>query len=548
MDHGHSPERFGPSAASGVLVSSSDQRPIRSRRAAVERVASSLAACLKLLALLALVALAYGPAVPGFFVSDDFDMLSGAASDLFSPASGFGRFMPVAATAHRLTALLSGLNPIPPHAVQVGLHGAAALLVYALGRTLGLGRGAAWAAAALWALYPRHHQAVMWFGAIAIGLAGLFGLAAIYLFGRAWREGTARAGWTAVGAYALALLSHESAVVLPALAAAVGVYLTATRRAPRPCWPPPAWVWAALAVGAVHLGTVAWAYRVRAALYPDSGYRFVGLGAELAQAPLRYAAWLVAPPPWTEAWTAGTAGLLVGIPTLLGAGVWAWRGGALARLGVAWGGVAALPVVLFGVYGMTDRYCYLPTVGVALAVVSGLAGRRWARSALALYVLVCGTLLVGVAAEWRAAGASTRSTLDALATWATAAAPARPEAVLLVGVPFKRATTWPGSQVYVFSTGVVGATHLATGWPALRVSYTFLDEYPTLPAQLAALPVAPGPPGLHLLALGPEFSDHTPRLGAALPLLEPLRWRGASRLPVEWQRYRVWSTSAGPSP
>jgi len=490
-------------------------------------------------ALLGLVALAYGPAVPAFFVSDDFDMLSGAASDLFSPASGFGRFMPVAAAAHFATARLCGLNPVPPHLVQLALHAACTLLVYALGRPLGLGRGPAWAAAALWALYPRHHQVVMWFGAIAIGLAALFGLAALGLFLYAWQRAAPQAGWAAVIAYTLALLSHESAVALPALA--VASYLAAQPRAPGWRGRLPIWAWAALAVGLAHLGVLAWAYQARAARYPDSGYRFIGFGSELAQAPLRFAAWLVAPPPWTEAWTTGAAGLLIGALAVAGAAVWAWRGGARARLGVGWAAAAALPAVLFGVYGVTDRYAYMPTIGLALAAAGALASRRWARPALALYALLGGALLLVAAAEWRAAGATTHAAVEYLAAWAATTPPPRPEAVLFVAVPFKRGASWPGSQVYVFSTGIVGATHLATGWPDLRVSYNFAEEYPTLPGQLAELPRAPGPPGLHLFALLPAPADYTARLGAALPLLEALHWRGASRAPVDLARYSAWT-------
>jgi hypothetical protein len=468
-------------------------------------------------------------------------MLSGAASDLFSPASGFGRFMPVAASAHRATALVSGLDPVPPHLVQIALHAASALLVYLLGRALGLRRGAAWLAAALWALYPRQHQVVMWFGAIAIGLAALCGLAALYGVARAWQTADARAGWAAVVAYALALGAHESAVVLPALAAAVALYLRATGRAAGRPWPLPAWTGAALAVGLVHLGLLAWAYRVRATLYPDSGYRFVGLGGELAQAPLRFAAWLVVPPPWTEAWASGAPGLVVGALALGAAAVWAWRGGALARLGIAWAAVAAVPVMLFGVYGMADRYTYLPAVGLALAAAGALAPRRRAYPLLALYGVGSAALLLTAAAEWRAAGATTRGVLDYLCAWAATTPAPRPDAVLFVGVPFKRAASWPGSQVYVFSTGIVGAAHLASGWPDLRVSYLFADEHPALVEELTALPPAPGPPGLHLLALTPAPADLTSRVGAALPQLATLRWRGASRTPVDWHRYSGWS-------
>lgn len=481
------------------------------------------------------IVLAYAPAAPAFFVSDDFDMLAGDASDLFSPASGFGRFMPVAASAHHAAASLSGLDPLPPHLFQLGLHVACALLVAALARTLGASVPAAWLAALLWALYPRHHQVVMWFGAIAIGLAGAFSLAALVSFAAAWRTGRARLGWLAVLCYALALLAHESAVVLPLLAAVLARALPgcAGHRWPRPL---PAWLWAALAIGAAHLVVLAWAYRVRAALYPDSGYRFLGLGADLLLAPMRYAAWLAVPPPWTEPLAGEAAGIVLGSLALGGAALWAWRAPA-TRSALAWLALAAAPAVLFGIYGVTDRYYYLPTVGLALALAPLLAARRWRLPATAAYTLLAGALLLWTAAEWRAAGATTRVVVDDLAAWAARQA-APPRAILFVAVPFKRDTTWPGSQVYVFSTGVVGAAHLATGQPDLRVSYMFADEHPDLAAWLAALPPAPAPAGLHLFSLALAApADETDRLEAALPTLAGLKWRGSSRLPVDLESY-----------
>ena len=267
---------------------------------------------------------------------------------------------------------------------------------------------AALTAALLFALYPRHHQVVMWFGAISIGLAATLALATAVLFVRAWRDDDARAGWAAVATYTAALLAHESAIVLPLLLLALLLYLRATRSPTRttpsvrgatgsvvlrsgvpaaagaasialgaPRWREalravPVWVWALPLASGVHLVLLAWAYRVRAATYPDSGYRFVGLGGDLAAAPLRYAAQWVAPPPWTESLTLGTLGLLLGALTLLGAAVWAWRGGALARLGLAWAALAGAPFVLFGIYGVTDRYYYLPCAGLALAAAVAL--------------------------------------------------------------------------------------------------------------------------------------------------------------------------------
>jgi hypothetical protein len=499
-----------------------------------------------LVPLLFLLGLAYGPALPGFFVSDDLDMLSGDASDLFSPASGFGRFMPLAAAIHRVVALTSGLVPWPAHALQLALHVTCTLLVYALVRQLLAARGArravamALLAAALFALYPRHHQVVMWFGAVSIGLAATLALATTLVFLRAWRADDPRAGWIAVGLYTAALLAHESAVALPALLGAVVVYEWSAGGYPRR-WPPRAWVWAGVGVLVAHLALLAWAYRARAAAFPESGYRFVGVDTALLLAPPRYAAQLVVPPPWTEALAAGDVGVLVGALALAAAAVAAWRGSAAVRLGLAWAAFAAAPFVLFGIYGVTDRYYYLPSVGVALAVAVGLERRpRLAVLATASYALASALLITQAGVEWRAAGFITRATMDDLGAWAgeQRRLGSTPDAVLFVGVPFKRGEGWPGSQVYIFSTGLVGAAHLATGWPGLQVSYVFEDEHRDLAARLGELPVAAGPTGLYLFGFDPPaMLDRSDRLGSALPLLARLRWHGAARTPVDWGRY-----------
>jgi len=524
----------------GELVERTRSRPLALAWPRVRGLQAALAA------VVLAVTIAYGRALPSFYTSDDLDMLAGDASDLFSPASGFGRFMPLAAVVHRAVAIGSGLDPLPAHALQLALHLASTVLVYAIVWRLvdpAGGRQARLVAvttATLFALYPRHHQVVMWFGAVSIGLASTLALAATLVFLRAWRYGDSRAGWATVALYAAALVSHESAVALPALLVAVAAYEWSQGR--QPCARrAPAWLVAAVGVLVVHLGLLAWAYRVRAAIHPESGYRFVGLGPDLLGGPLRYAATGLVPPPWTEALAGGSVGLAVGGLALLAGALCVWRGGALVRLGLAWGALAAAPFILFGVYGVTDRYYYVPSVGLGLAVAAALV--RWRRALAALlaaYALGSLVLLAQVGDEWRAAGNTTRAIVTDLAAWARSERVSQraPEAVLFVGAPFKRGERWPGSQVYVFSTGLVGAAHLATGWRELEVSYVFQDEYPALTPRITELGPGRGPAGLHLFSLDSgTLVDLTDRVGSALAELAPLRWHGASRTPVDWSRY-----------
>src|SRR5262249_51896869 len=159
---------------------------------------------------------------------------------------------------------------------------------------------------------------------------------------------------------------------------------------------------------------------------------------------------LVTPPPLTETFALGEAGLLLGLAAVLGAAWWAWRGGGWGRLGLAWVALAAVPYVLFGLYGIADRYYYLPSVGLAPAVAGVLMRRgRWGATVLALYAMGSMLLMGQAADEWRAAGATVRATMDSLRQWAGQVEPGAPaDAALFVGVPFKRSAHWPGSQVY----------------------------------------------------------------------------------------------------
>ena len=118
-------------------------------------------------------------------------------------------------------ALAGGFRPAWFHAVNVLLHGAIAALVVLLALRLGLPAWAGLFAGALFAVHPVHVEAV----ASVVGrseiLAAGFGLGAI-LCGAAARRDPGRRGrvaaWAAAALFLLAMLSKESAFVLPAIA------------------------------------------------------------------------------------------------------------------------------------------------------------------------------------------------------------------------------------------------------------------------------------------------------------------------------------------
>ena len=141
---------------------------------------------------------------------------------------------PVAQISYGLNYRFGRLDVRGYHAVNVALHTANALLVFALGGALfGRARGriaisdeaAPWAAlagAALFAAHPLHVEAVTWIAQRASLLAafGSLGAALCYLRGRAASSRSRMLWWIAAGAcWLLALGAREAAVVLPALIA-----------------------------------------------------------------------------------------------------------------------------------------------------------------------------------------------------------------------------------------------------------------------------------------------------------------------------------------
>src|SRR5262249_38968463 len=106
------------------------------------------------------------------------------------------------------------------HLTNVALHALASVLVVVLGRRL-YGLGFAFFGGVLFALHPASHEAIFWVAARFDLLATCFMLASLLWL---MRDGTL-SYWLGVGSFALALLSKESALSLPVIAAASDVFI-----------------------------------------------------------------------------------------------------------------------------------------------------------------------------------------------------------------------------------------------------------------------------------------------------------------------------------
>lgn len=187
---------------------------------------------LTLLALGAVVlaaAVAYLPVFDDFFISDDFVYITQIRMALANPAHllhippGFYRL-----TGHLYFLLcyaLFGLHPAGYHAVGVLVHASVCLLVYLLAGRLSGDRAAGIAAALFFAVYERHHEAVLWISAASEITATAAIIAGVLFWERFLHASRRRAAWYAPAmlAFGVSLLSKESSVVAVALLLATDV-------------------------------------------------------------------------------------------------------------------------------------------------------------------------------------------------------------------------------------------------------------------------------------------------------------------------------------
>jgi tetratricopeptide (TPR) repeat protein len=131
--------------------------------------------------------------------------------------SGFheSNWHPLTWLSHMADCQLFGLNPGPPHLINVVLHAANVLLLFWL---LQSATGASWRSffvAALFALHPLNVETVAWVAQRKSLLCTLFSLLAIAAYGRYVRQPNWEKYLVVVAMFALALLSKPMAVSLP---------------------------------------------------------------------------------------------------------------------------------------------------------------------------------------------------------------------------------------------------------------------------------------------------------------------------------------------
>ena len=344
--------------------------------------------------IVALVGIAYSPALGGGFVWDDVIfseepvILSpgGLWSIWFSPGDirNEGHYWPIVYTTFWLEHKLWGLAPAPYHALNLVLHAVNALVVWRLAQRLDI--PGAWLLGAVFAVHPLHVESVAWIIERKDLLSGLFYLTAVLNWiGFAQRPSFGRYVWTLV-LFVAGMLSKSVVVTLPA-----ALLVWHWWRAGRVTFADGMRLLPFFAVGL----SIAWAdfafYASRESV--DLGYSLVERTLIAARALWFYAGKLVWPTDLAVIYTRWTvdagdplAWAFVLAAAALAAGLWSARGrigrGPLA--GALYFAVTLAPVLGFIDYGymqfsfVADRFQYLAGLGV-LAVLVGAAAEACAR-------------------------------------------------------------------------------------------------------------------------------------------------------------------------
>jgi hypothetical protein len=352
--------------------------------------------------LVLLVAIIYAPVRHfGFVNYDDPENISANAhlAGGFTPGNFrhamtdfvAGHWVPLTRCSFLLDARLFGLRPGPMHVENVALHAAGALLLFGL---LADATGAVFrpaVVAALFAVHPMHVESVAWLTERRDVLSTPLLLASMWAYLRHTRGGR---WWYAasLALCAMSLTAKAMGVTLPVLLVLLDFWPLCRRR----------WMdkipFLVLAGGAALMAWLAQRSEGAAA-----GLSALSLAQRLDNAavcaviyviklavPTGLAVFYPHPGDWPSAQVAASLVALVGMSV---AAVRTRAGRPWIAMGWAWFLVALLPVSGIGQSGaqaMADRYSYLPSVGLFIAVVWETA--RWIRGRPLRVVAACGAI------------------------------------------------------------------------------------------------------------------------------------------------------------
>lgn len=274
-------------------------------------------------------------------------------------------YRPVLGFSFVVDALIGRGSPWVFHLTNILLHGLAATAVFALLLKLTLSREAALLFAALFAAHPAHVHAVAWIPGRNDLLLAIFTLGAVISFIDYQRSPRTGALWTHLGLFALALLTKESAALLPLVLLAYGWCGTAPKlrlRTMAPAWAAAIALWAA----------VWWSIVPHAS--PVRGWDLLRTAHDSGAAFVVFAGKLVVPVQQAVFPTVRDSSLAPGLAVLAAVGiVSAWRGFSdkgTAAFGAVWFLMFLALPLLHGTWnGIGEHYehrLYVPSIGFLL--------------------------------------------------------------------------------------------------------------------------------------------------------------------------------------
>lgn len=303
---------------------------------------------------------------------------------------------PLTWLSHMLDVSLFGLEPGPHHLVNVALHALNGALFYALGWRLFGRRDAALVAALLFVVHPQHVESVVWLAERKDLLCAAFWLLALL----AWCDYARRPGTgpylLVMAAFAAALLSKPMAVSLPLVLLLLDAWPLQRlgQGVPRELI---ARAVEKLPLVLMALGSCALTLVAQQRGGAVTGVDVLPLAERAANAVVACALYLrdfVKPDRLAVFYPLRpvdvATGLLPAAAVLAGAGWIAWRLRATRPallIGLGWTLVTLLPViglVQVGAQARADRYMYIPSMGLLLALAALLPqpGQRAWRAAI----------------------------------------------------------------------------------------------------------------------------------------------------------------------
>lgn len=470
--------------------------------------------------LVAMCLVAYGPFLTNYFVDDDLEVIFNPRY-WYYPLSG-SRIRPVLGALTEAHYRLLGLQPVGYHLTSLVAHTGTTLAVFALGagQTRNLLTGAAMAAA--YALYPRHHEAVLRTSNLNIPFASLFGVLAVWLY-LVYRERGGR--WIVGGSllsFALALLSYEPAVaLLPILVAGEIWVVRGQSGGPRKI------LWAYGVLTVLYL-VLSFSGKGMARLSTEAAdYHFMGIGSYSARSFASYLAYLFFPWVTMGVLKRDLYGVVLAMAAvLLLASLMIFRN-PVVRYGAFWIGAAIVPYVFFASFGPKDQYLHFAAIGLMMAagaigleVWKRLQGHGTARAALLACLVAYLAFGMGriwyYGEGWRRAGL----VVDQIGREVAAIRPVPPKGsmVYVLGVPRHN------DRVTILNNGIGALLRLTFNDRALGVAYSFDGDLAASIARSAAPATPDAKPGIYLFTWTGRLEDHSDAFPAIEGTLSGTSW------------------------